>query len=81
VRASGTLNTRGRTTIPLAVRRALRLAPGGEIGYRIVGERVVLTKAEAGIAGDPFGVFREWASEADRRAYAKLWLRLFAFRS
>ena len=62
----------GRTVIPVAVRRALRLGPGDEIAYRIESERVVLTKAEAGMADEPFAVFAEWASEADRRAYTEL---------
>ena len=66
------LIARWRTTIPLAVRRALGLAPGDEIAYRIEGDRVVLTKAQRGVADDPFPVFGEWASEADRRAYAEL---------
>ena len=66
------LSGRGRTTIPLAVRRAVRLAPGDEIAYWIEGDRIVLTKAGAGLADDPFAVFGEWASEADRRAYAGL---------
>ena len=63
---------RGRTTIPLPVRRALRLAAGDDIAYRIEDDRVVLTKAEAGMADDPFATFGEWSSEADRRAYAGL---------
>jgi antitoxin PrlF len=66
------LTSNRRTTIPLAVRRALRLRPGDEIGYRIEGERVVLTKTGAGVADDPFGVFGEWVSEADHESYAEL---------
>ena len=66
------LTGKARTTIPLPVRRALRLAAGDQIAYRIEGDRVVLTRAEAGTAGDPFGAFGEWVSEADGRAYAEL---------
>lgn len=66
------LTGKGRTTIPLAVRRTLRLATGDEIAYSIEGDRVVPTKMEAGTAGDLFAVFGEWSSEADRRAYAGL---------
>lgn len=43
-----------------------------EIVDNIGGNRVVLSKTEAGAAGDPFAVFGEWSSEADRRAYAGL---------
>ncbi len=62
----------GRTTIPLAVRRALRLAAGDEIAYSVEGDRVVLTKAEVGMAHDPLATFSEWSSEADREGYAGL---------
>jgi antitoxin PrlF len=66
------LSKRGRTTIPLPVRRALRLSAGDDIAYSIKGDRVVLTKAEAGMADDPFATFGEWSSEADRQAYGEL---------
>jgi antitoxin PrlF len=66
------LISRGRTTVPLAVRRALRLTDGDDIAYSIEGARVVLTKAEAGRICDPFAAFGEWSSEANRRAYAEL---------
>ena len=55
----------------MPVRLALRLAVG-EITYSIEGDRVILSKAEAGTAGDPLAVFGEWSSETDRRAYARL---------
>lgn len=66
------LTGEGRTTIPLAVRRALRLADGDEIAYSIKGDRVVLAKAEASAIDQPFAAFGEWSSEADRSAYADL---------
>lgn len=66
------LSRKGRTTIPLPVRRALRLAADGDIAYRIEGDRVVLTRAEPGVADDPLAIFSEWLSEADRQAYAEL---------
>jgi antitoxin PrlF len=66
------LTGKGRTRIPLPVRRALRLAAGDDIAYIIEGDRVVLTKAEAGMADAPFATFGEWSSEADRQAYAEL---------
>lgn len=66
------LTSKAQTTIPLPVRRALRLAAGDELAYIIEADRVVLTKAEAGMADDPFATFGEWSSEADRRAYGDL---------
>jgi antitoxin PrlF len=66
------LTSKAQTTIPQPVRSALRLGEGDEIAYVIDGDRVIMTKAKAQPADDPFGTFDEWASEADRRAYAKL---------
>ena len=65
------LDRYGRTTIPAIVRRALCLAPGDHVAYRLDGDRVVLTKAGPATC-DPFAIFGEWSSEADRRAYADL---------
>jgi antitoxin PrlF len=62
----------GRTTIPPAVRRALRLRAGDEIAYRISGHHAVLTRADRTATADPFAVFGEWSSEIDWRAYADL---------
>jgi antitoxin PrlF len=66
------LTTKAQTTIPQAVRAALGLREGDEIAYSIEEGRVVLTRATAEPADDPFHTFIEWNSEADRRAYADL---------
>jgi antitoxin PrlF len=66
------LTSKAQTTIPQAVRNALKLREGDEIAYVIENGRVVITRANADIADDPFGAFGEWDSEADRRAYADL---------
>ena len=66
------LTDKGRITIPLPVRQALRLAEGDELAYGIEGDRVVVTKVRRGLAGDPFATFDEWSSEADTSAYAGL---------
>ena len=66
------LTSKAQTTIPLPVRRALRLAAGDELIYRIEGDHVVLTKAGDRLADDPFATFEEWSSEADRAGYAGL---------
>lgn len=66
------LSGKARTTIPLAVRRALGLRGGDEIAYNIEGGRVVMTKASSEQAHDPFRCFMEWNSEADQQAYANL---------
>ncbi|MEA1653016.1 type II toxin-antitoxin system PrlF family antitoxin [Nitrospirillum sp. BR 11164] len=66
------LTSKAQTTIPQAVRAALHLKEGDEIVYVIDGDRVVLTRAAKDQLDDPFATFSEWASEADRRAYAGL---------
>ena len=66
------LTTKAQTTIPQPVRAALKLREGDELAYEIEGTRVILTKAQAVAAEDPFGSFHEWDSDADRKAYGKL---------
>ena len=66
------LTTKAQTTIPQPVRNALGLREGDEIAYEIEGKRVILTRAGAAAADDPFATFDEWSSDADVKAYAKL---------
>ena len=66
------LTSKAQTTIPQPVRTALRVREGDELAYAIDGHRVILTKASHTGRDDPFATFDEWASENDRRAYAKL---------
>ena len=66
------LTTKAQTTIPQPVRAALGVRDGDALQYEIDGARVILSKANAAPADDPFRTFEEWDSEADRRAYAKL---------
>lgn len=64
------LSSKSQTTIPRAVRQALRLRDGDELAYAIEGDRVIVTRASA--VEDPFALFDEWDSDADRKAYAEL---------
>lgn len=68
------LTGKAQTTIPRAVRLALRLREGDELIYSIEGETVTLAKAHLvpSAGEDPFGAFSEWNGEADRKAYADL---------
>ena len=66
------LTTKAQTTIPQAVRVALRLETGDQLAYTIEDRHVILTKADSGNAEDPFRAFSEWNSAADRKAYGKL---------
>jgi antitoxin PrlF len=67
------VTSNGRTTIPSKVRETLNLKAGDRVAYEIEDGRVVLTLVGATQpVEDPFAVFSEWGSEADRRAYADL---------
>lgn len=65
------ITSKAQTTIPQAVRAALRVKAGDEIAYTIEGDRVILTRAAAPV-DDSFASFAEWSSENDRRAYGEL---------
>lgn len=66
------LTSKAQTTIPQPVRAALGLREGDELAYQIEGNRVILSKAAVIALDDPFALFDEWNSEADRLAYADL---------
>jgi antitoxin PrlF len=68
------MTSKAQTTIPQAVRTALRLKEGDSIIDTLEANgRVTISRAphETPLE-DPFGTFSEWDSEADRRAYADL---------
>ena len=66
------LTTKAQTTIPQAVRRALRLGPGDQLQYELREDGVLLRRADAPEDADPFTAFDEWASPEDEQAYAEL---------
>lgn len=66
------VTSKAQTTIPAPVRTALHLQAGDQLLYSIEGDRVILTKADRAAVDDPFATFDEWASDADRQAYADL---------
>ena len=66
------LTSKAQTTIPQAVRNALKLREGDEIAYAIEADRVIMTRAASPTVDDPFATFVEWDSDADRTAYAGL---------
>lgn len=66
------LTAKSQTTIPQPVRTALGLKRGDELVYEIEGDYVVVRKAGTEPEEDPFALFDEWNSEADRKGYANL---------
>ena len=54
------------------MRAALRLWEGDEIACVIEPDRVVLTRAPAGAADDPFQTVLEWDGAVDTEAHATL---------
>jgi antitoxin PrlF len=66
------LTGNARTTIPRAVRVALRLQQGDAIAYQIEDGRVIVTKATQLVGCHRFGTFDECNSDADQEAYRTL---------
>ena len=65
------VTSRGRTTVPLAVREALGLEAGDTLVFELQDDRVLLRSASLPF-GDPFATFDAWAGAEDARAYADL---------
>jgi bifunctional DNA-binding transcriptional regulator/antitoxin component of YhaV-PrlF toxin-antitoxin module len=67
------LGANGRTVVPRAVRAALGVRRGDQIGYTIRSGRVILSAITRPPAEDaPFTCFDEWSSLADTEGYASL---------
>ncbi len=66
------VSVKSQTVIPREVRERLDLKPGDTLRYRLTGNGILLDKAPAAEADDPFAAFSEWSSEADEKAYADL---------
>ena len=66
------ITSKAQTTVPRAVRAALKLGVGDTIVYAIEAGHVVMTKATTATIDSPTAAFDEWNSENDRHAYAGL---------
>jgi AbrB family looped-hinge helix DNA binding protein len=66
------VSVKSQTVIPREVRNRLDLKPGDTLRYRVTDEGVLLDKAPANEADDPFATFSEWGNEADEKAYGNL---------
>jgi antitoxin PrlF len=65
------VSVKSQTVIPREVRERLQLKPGDTLRYRLTGDGVLLDKAPASDADDPFAAFSEWSGEADEKAYGE----------
>ena len=66
------VSVKSQTVIPREVRERLDLKPGDTLRYRVTDNGVLLDKAPANEADDPFATFSEWANAADEKAYGDL---------
>jgi antitoxin PrlF len=66
------VSVKSQTVILRAVRERLGIKPGDRLRYRPAAGGVLLDKAPAIEADDPFATFSEWSGEADEKAYAEL---------
>ena len=66
------VSVKSQTVIPREVREQLKLKPGDTLRYRVTDDGVLLDKAPANEADDPFATFSEWSNEADEKAYGSL---------
>ncbi len=65
------VTSRGRTTVPREVRKALGLEAGDMLVYDLRDDRVLLRLASQSFH-EPFATFDTWAGDEDARAYADL---------
>jgi antitoxin PrlF len=61
------VSVKSQTVIPCEVRERLR--PGDTLRYRMTEAGILLDKAPAGEADDPFATFSEWSNTVDATAY------------
>jgi antitoxin PrlF len=66
------VSVKSQTVIPREVREQLKLKPGDTLRYRMTEDGVLIDKAPASEADDPFATFSEWSNEADEKAYGGL---------
>ena len=66
------VSVKSQTVIPREVRERLALKPGDTLRYRVTTAGILLDKAPASEADDPFATFSEWSNAADEKAYGSL---------
>jgi antitoxin PrlF len=65
------ITAKSQTTVPQAVRRALGVGPGDDIGWEIDGNKVTLCviSMSSDPFANPFAMFTEWADDIDTEAF------------
>ena len=66
------VSVKSQTVNPREVRERLDLKPGDTLRYRVTNDGILLDKAPASEADDPFATFSEWSNAADEKAYGSL---------
>jgi antitoxin PrlF len=69
------LTTKGQATIPISVRKALRLKPGDRVAFEVAGQKVTLRRldsADRAFAELSQLAFGEWNSPEDEEAFRDL---------
>ena len=66
------VSVKSQTVLPHAVRQRLGIRPGDTLRYRLTVDGVLIDRAPANEADDPFASFSEWSGAADEKAYADL---------
>jgi antitoxin PrlF len=66
------VSVKSQTVIPREVRQRLEVKSGDTLRYRMTEAGVLLDKAPANEAKNPFATFSEWSNEADEKAYGGL---------
>ena len=64
----GRITAKAQTTIPRAVRLALGVGPGDEVGYEIDGDKVIMKRVvrlEKDMFLANFSTFTEWSDDFD----------------
>jgi antitoxin PrlF len=66
------VSVKSQTVLPREVRDHLGVRPGDRLRYRMTDGAVLIDRAPASEADDPFAMFSEWSGEADEKAYGDL---------
>lgn len=70
--ATARVSTKAQLVLPKRVREKLGVGPGDLVRFVERDGAIVIERLERDPFEDPFALFDEWASEADKKAYDKL---------